>query len=413
MTRPRLEVADVLRAHGDVFLDAYGDTLSPEQRRVLVDLPRCRTAALGGHVEACDQCGHQQVAYNSCRNRHCPKCQATEAARWVEARAADLLPVEYFHVVFTLPAALGPIALQNPRVVYDLLFHAAAETLLQIAADPDHLGAEIGLLAVLHTWGQTLQHHPHVHCVVPGGGPSPDGSRWVACPDGFFLPVKVLGRVFRGKFLAGLGAAFGRGELAFHGKLAALADADAFRHRLDAAARTDWVVYAQPPFGGPGQVLKYLARYTHRVAISNHRLLDLEGNRVQFRYKDYARGGKQRTMALEATEFLRRFLQHVLPAGFVRIRAYGLLANRHRREKLAACRALLNAADRPEAAPPEVPSPAAPRDPGPGVTATRCATVCPVCGVGRMVIIEELPAAAPRVRGIGRRPVTAAAFDTS
>src|SRR4051794_37956435 len=219
MTRPRFEVADVIRDHGDASLGAHGDTLSPGQRRALTDLARCRTAALGGHVEACDRCGHRQPSYNSCRNRHCPKCQATAAAGWVEARAAELLPVEYFHVVFTLPAALGPIALQNPRVVYDLLFRAAAETLQQIAADPLHLGAEIGFLAVLHTWGQTLQHHPHLHCVVPGGGPSPDGSRWIACPDGFFLPVTVLSPVFRGKFLAGLHAAFDRGELCFHGKL--------------------------------------------------------------------------------------------------------------------------------------------------------------------------------------------------
>ena len=413
MTRPRVEVADVIRAHGDAFLDAYGDTLSPEQRRALVDLPRCRTAALGGHVEACDRCGHQQVAYNSCRNRHCPKCQATEAARWVEARAAELLPVAYFHVVFTLPALLGPVALQNPRVVYDLLFRAAAETLQQIAADPGHLGAEIGFLAVLHTWGQNLQHHPHVHCVVPGGGPSPDGSRWVACPDGFFLPVKVLGRVFRGKFLAGLRAAFDQGKLSFRGKLAALADADEFRRRLAASTQTDWVVYSKPPFGGPGQVLKYLARYTHRVAISNHRLLSLSDGRVRFRYKDYARGGKRRTMELTATEFLRRFLQHVLPTGFVRIRSYGFLANRHRGEKLAVCRELLTAAAPPEAVSPGVPSPAASLGPGPGVTEARCATLCPVCGVGRMVVIGELPAEAPRVQGRGRRPVAHAAFDTS
>jgi hypothetical protein len=251
MTRPPHEVADVIRAHGDEFLDAYGATLSPEQRRALTDLARCRTAALGGHVEACDRCGHHQVAYNSCRNRHCPKCQATEAARWVEARAAELLPIAYFHVVFTLPAALGPIALQNPRAVYDLLFRAAAETLLQIAADPAHLGAEIGFSAVLHTWGQNLQHHPHVHCVVPGGGLAPDGTRWVACPDGFFLPVKVLSPVFRGRFLAGLRAAFDQGRLAFHGKLAGLADPGEFRRRLAASAQTEWVVYAKPPFAGP------------------------------------------------------------------------------------------------------------------------------------------------------------------
>ncbi len=409
MIRPQVEVADIIRAHGDAFLDAYGPTLTPEQRRALIDLPRCRTAALGGHVEACDRCGHQQVAYNSCRNRHCPKCQATEAARWVEARAAELLPVAYFHVVFTLPAALGPIALQNPRVVYDLLFHAAADTLRQIAADPAHLGARIGFLAVLPTWGQTLQHHPHLHCVVPGGGLSPDGSRWVACPDGFFLPVKVLSPVFRGKFLAGLRAAFDRGKLAFHGELAAPTDPGEFHRRLAAAAQAEWVVYAKPPFGGPQQVLKYLARYTHRVAIGNHRLLALEDGRVRLRYKDYAGGGERRTMELTATEFLRRFLQHVLPSGFVRIRSYGLLANRERREKLAACRELLGAATAPAAAPPEAP----PLGPAPVVTQARCATVCPVCGVGRMVVIGELPAGASRVLGPRRRPVALAAFDTS
>jgi Transposase zinc-binding domain/Putative transposase len=251
MTPPRLEVADVIRAHGEEFLDTYGDTTSPEQRRSLADLARCRTAALGGHVEECDRCGHRQVAYNSCRNRHCPRCQAGEAARWVEDRAAELLPVEYFHVVLTLPAALAPIALQNPRVVYGLLFQAAAETLRQTAADPTHLGAEIGFLAVLHTWGQNLQHHPHVHCVVPGGGLSPDGTRWVPCRPGFFLPVRVLGRLFRGKFLALLKAAFDGGRLSFHGRLAELAKPAEFRRTLAATADIDWVVYAKPPFGGP------------------------------------------------------------------------------------------------------------------------------------------------------------------
>jgi Putative transposase/Transposase zinc-binding domain len=412
MTRPRLEVAAVIREHGDAFLGVYGHTLSSEQRRVLTDLARCRTAALGGHVEACDRCGHRQASYNSCRNRHCPKCQATEAARWVEARAAELLPVAYFHVVFTLPAVLGPVALQNPQVVYDLLFRAAADTLLQIAADPAHLGAGIGFLAVLHTWGQALQHHPHLHCVVPGGGLSPDGARWIACPDGFFLPVKVLGSVFRGKFLTGLRAAFDRGRLAFHGKLAALAGPNEFQRHLSASAQSDWVVYAKPPFGGPGQVLKYLARYTHRVAISNHRLLDLKDGRVTFRYKDYARGGKRRAMELTAAEFLRRFLQHVLPQGFVRIRSYGFLANRNRREKLAACRELLGAAA-PAVASAEAPAPAAPLEPAAVVTEVRCPTVCPVCRIGRMVIVGELPAEAPRVQGPRRRPVAHAAFDTS
>ena len=344
MTAPQLEVADVFRDHGPAFLDAFDDVLRPEQRRALRDIAECRTAALGGHVEECDRCGHRQIAYNSCRNRHCPKCQGTAAAQWVEAREADLLPVEYHHVVFTLPAVLGPIALQNPREVYGLLFQAAAETLQQIAVDPQHLGAEIGFLAVLHTWGQNLEHHPHVHCVVPGGGLSPDGSRWVACPPGFFLPVRVLSRVFRGKFLALLGNAFDQGKLSFHGKLRVLADAGAFQRRLTASARTEWVVYAKPPFGGPKQVLKYLARYTHRVAISNRRLVALDDGEVTFHWKSYADGGGQKTMTLKATEFIRRFLLHVLPTGFVRIRHYGFLANRVCQEKLALCRALLEVA---------------------------------------------------------------------
>jgi Putative transposase/Transposase zinc-binding domain len=407
MSRPRLEVADIIRAHGAAFLDASGASLSSGQRRVLADLAACRTAALGGHVEACDRCGHQQIAYNSCRNRHCPKCQATAAAQWLEAQAADLLPVAYFHVVFTLPSGLGPLALQNPRVVYGLLFRAAAETLLQVAADPKHLGAEIGFLAVLHTWGQTLQHHPHVHCVVPGGGLSPDGSRWIACRPDFFLPVRVLSRVFRGKFLGGLHAAFDRGKLAFHGRLSELADPGRFHDRLRAAARTEWVVYAKPPFGGPEAVLKYLARYTHRVAISNSRLIELKDGRVSFRSKDYARGGRERTTTLEATEFLRRFLQHVLPSGFVRIRHYGFLANRHRQEKVTLCRALLGVRSTPEALPP---GSSAPPD---GTIRDRSRTsVCPACGEGRLVIIGELspdPLGRAGVACFDRPPV----FDSS
>ena len=413
MSRPRVEVADIIRTHGDAFLDAYGNTLYPEQRRALTDLASCRTASLGGHVEACDRCEYWQIAYNSCRNRHCPKCQSTEAARWVEARAAELLPVEYFHVVFTLPAALGPLALQNRRIVYGLLFRAAAETLLQIAADPGHLGAEIGFLAVLHTWGQNLQHHPHVHCVVPGGGLALDGSRWVACPDNFFLPVRVLSRVFRGKFLAGLRTAFEQGRLKFRGRLARLADADRFNRLLVDAVKTQWVVYAKPPFGGPGQVLKYLARYTHRVAIGNRRLVRMKGGRVTFRYKDYARGGKQRTMELEATEFLRRFLLHVLPSGFVRIRHYGLLSNRCRREKLVVCRELLRAAASSEVTTAQAPSLAAPPSLGVEVTKAWCATVCPKCGVGRMVIFEGLPAVPQSVQEPVSQPAPHAIFDSS
>jgi putative transposase/transposase-like zinc-binding protein len=377
MTRPRPTVAEVIRSCLDEFLERYGAGLTPERRRTLNDLASCRTAALGGHVLGCPECGHQQIAYNSCGNRHCPTCQATAAARWLEARAAELLPVPYFHLVFTLPDALDPIALGNPRVVYDLLLRCAAETVLEVAADAKFLGARTGLLAVLHTWGQNLQFHPHVHCVVPGGGLSPDGTSWVTSPAHFFLPVRVLSRVFRGKFLAGLRAAFAGGELGFA--------ADRFEPTLAAAVRTDWVVYAKPPFGGPEQVLKYLARYTHRVAISDARLLDFEDGVVRFRYKDYARGNRKRVMALEATEFVRRLLLHVLPGGFVRIRHYGLLANRHRHEKLALCRRLLGtgSAGEPEA----LEEMTASREGPSSITPTR---VCPACGAGRMVVIQEL-----------------------
>jgi hypothetical protein len=407
MTRPRLEVADVFRDYGDAFLDRYGGTLSPEQRRVLGDIAACRTAALGGHVEECDHCGHQQIAYNSCRNRHCPKCQASAAAQWMEARKSELLPIPYFHVVFTLPAALGPIALQNPRKLYGILFKAAAETLRQIAFDPRHLGAEIGFLAVLHTWGQNLEHHPHVHCVVPGGGLSPDGSRWVACPRGFFLPVKVLSAVFRGKFLALLSSAFDRGKLSFHGKLSALADVGAFRHRLAVSAQTDWVVYAKPPWGGPEQVLKYLARYTHRVAISNRRLVALEEGEVTFHWKSYADGGGQKTMTLKATEFIRRFLLHVLPTGFVRIRHYGFLANRECREKLAQCRALLGVEATPE--PIAAECSAEPRESLEEVAGVK---VCPACGAGRMVLVATVRALPANQRQWGLI-VGRTGFDTS
>jgi hypothetical protein len=410
MTRPRLEVADVFRAHGDAFLDRYGETLSSEQRRALSDIMDCRTAALGGHVERCDRCGYQQVAYNSCRNRHCPKCQATAAAVWMEARESELLPVEYFHVVFTLPAVLGPIALQNQRVVYGLLFRAAAETLQQIAADPAHRGAEIGFLAVLHTWGQNLQHHPHVHCIVPGGGLTPDGSHWVACRPGYLFPVEVLSRVFRGKFLSSFRAAFDHDELSFQGKLGALSDPREFQRRLTASVQTEWIVHAKPPWGGPEQVLKYLARYTHRVAISNHRLVALEGDEVEFLWKDYAHGGEQKTMTLTAIEFIRRFLLHVLPAGFVRIRHYGFLANRVCQEKLELCRALLGAGAMPEPVAAESVS----QTEG-TIEGEATAHIGPVCGEGQMVIIGTLQAIPVNRRGcVGQEPtLERAGFDTS
>jgi hypothetical protein len=337
--RPPVEVADIIRQHGSSFRLTH--PLSPEQRRVLRAIEQCRTAALGGHVDQCDTCGHQRISYNSCRNRHCPKCQALAKARWLEARMADLLPVEYFHVVFTLPEQLASLALQNKRVIYNILFATAAQTLRTIAADPKHLGAEIGFLAVLHTWGQTLRHHPHLHCVVPGGGLSLDGAHWRACRRGFFLSVNVLARLFRRLFLAALTHAFAHAKLTFHGRCAYLAQPLAFQHLLNSLRRREWWVYAKPPFGGPEQVLAYLGRYTHRVAISNHRLLNLENGRVTFSWKDYRHANQQRAMTLAADEFIRRFLLHVLPRGFQRLRQFGLLANRQRRDKLALCRKLL------------------------------------------------------------------------
>jgi len=338
-----LEVADVFRRHGDAYRRAHDSHLGRVERRVMSAIELCRTAALGGHVEACADCGLIRCAYNSCRNRHCPKCQGQARAEWLAARQAELLPVAYFHVVFTLPAPLAEIAFQNKETVYAILFRSAAETLRTIAADPRHLGAEIGLLAVLHTWGQNLHHHPHVHCVVPGGGPSLDGKRWVACRPNFFLPVRVLSRLFRRLFLDELRAAFEAGELGFFGELASLAEPTAFARRLNGLRRVEWVVYAKPPFGGPEQVLAYLGRYTHRVAIANSRLVSLTDTAVAFRWKDYRHHGKTKLMTLAAHEFIRRFLLHTLPDGFHRIRHYGFLANSHRAGKLALCRKLLDA----------------------------------------------------------------------
>jgi hypothetical protein len=376
-----------MRSGRDEFLEEYGGRLLPEQRRALMDLTACRTAALGGHILGCPECGHRQVAYNSCGNRHCPTCQATDAARWLEARAAELLPVPYFHLVFTLPNALDPIALANPRVVYDLLLRSAAETVLALAADPDHLGGRTGVLAVLHTWGQTLQFHPHVHCVVPGGALAPDRTRFITSRPHFFLPVRVLSRVFRGKFLAALRGAHARGELRLGGRDARESGLR-FERLVSAAVGTDWVVYAKRPFGGPEVVLKYLARYTHRAAIGNGRLVDLEDGFVRFRYTDYAHGRKKRVMKLSVPEFVRRFLLHVLPRGFVRIRHYGILSNRHRHEELALCRQLLAGAAATEAEPSALVKLA---ESAVVVTATR---VCPKCGGGRLIVIEEITPAA-------------------
>jgi Putative transposase/Transposase zinc-binding domain len=381
-TLHRPEMADVFRAHEGDFMAAWGHVLSPQQRKAFHDIRDCRTAALGGHVDECDQCGHRVISYNSCRNRNCPKCQAAARAKWLEERAAELLPVEqYFHVVFTLPQELAALALQNGREIYNILFRAASETLLKIAADPKHLGASIGFLAVLHTWGQNLHLHPHLHCVVPGGGIAPDGLRWIDCRQSFFLPVKVLSRLFRNKFLLYLRRAFRRGKLRFDGSLQALAKPPAFEALCKKAGNKDWVVYAKPPFGGPEQTLKYLARYTHRVAISNSRIVSLEDGRVTFTLKDYADGNKIKTMTLEAVEFIRRFLIHVVPRGFVRIRQFGFLANRNRKEKLALCRSLLASRG---AAPGSTPSPSNASSEAVSEERNRC----PICQTGRLVIVE-------------------------
>ena len=340
--RPALEVADIVRAHGDEFRQAHAASLSPSQKRVLRAIETCRTATLGGHLERCDQCGHERNAYNSCGNRHCPKCQALARAKWLEKRRAELLPVEYFHIVFTLPEALAALALQNKQQIYGLLFQATAETLQQIAAGPKYLGAQIGFFCILHTWGQTLTAHPHLHCVVPGGGISLDGQHWVGCRPGFFLPVRVLSRRFRTLYLRHLEHAYGAGKLEFHGELQPLADPQAFACFLAPLRRCEWVVYAKPPFAGPERVLDYLGRYTHRVAISNNRLEQVQDGHVTFTYKDYKHEQQRKRMTLSADEFLRRFLLHVLPEGFQRIRHYGLLGNRHRAANLARCCELLS-----------------------------------------------------------------------
>ena len=390
MGRPALEVADVFRTFGPAWREAQHGHLSLQQLKVMSAIEQCRSAALGGHVLRCDSCGHQEISYNSCRNRHCPKCQAKAAQRWLEARQADLLPVEYYHVVFTLPAPIADLAYANKAVIYRLLFEVAAETLMTIAADPKHLGAQVGVTLVLHTWGSAMTHHPHVHGIVPGGGLSPDRERWVACRRGFFLPVRVLSRLFRRRFLEELAKIHAAGQLKCFGELAGLVDANAFARWLASLRGSEWVVYAKRPFAGPDAVLAYLSRYTHRVAISNRRLVALDERGVSFRWKDYRTKGRTRhkTMTLSPEEFMRRFLLHVLPDGFHRIRHYGLLANVRRRENLARVRELLPASS-------------------PGVAtehpeeATRpCVEpptfVCPCCGAA-MTVIETL-ARLPAIR---------------
>ena len=377
MRRPALEVADIFRAHGPAWRRAQQGHLSVGQLQVMSAIEQCRSAALGGHVLRCDACARMQIAYNSCRNRHCPKCQARAARRWLEARQADLLPVDYYHVVFTLPAPISAIAYYNKTVLYDLLFAVAAETLRTIAADPKHLGAQVGITLVLHTWGSALTHHPHVHGIVPGGGLAPDGERWVSCKPGFFLSVRVLSRLFRRRFLEELDQAHRAGRLQFFGEDAGLADARAFAAWLVPLRAVEWVVYAKRPFAGPAAVLAYLSRYTHRVAIANSRLLAMDEGGVTFRWKDYRAKGSTRhkTMTLDPDEFMRRFLLHVLPGGFHRIRHYGLLANAGRREHLAQARQLLHV----------VPTAPPPADAAP-VACSQPTFVCPHCGAAMSIV---------------------------
>ena len=386
MTRPPLEVADVVRTAGTTFIERNRQWLRWTHIKVLLAIVRCRTAALGGHIDACTRCGHRAaISYNSCRNRHCPKCQTGARERWIQARCRELLPSPYVHVVFTLPPQLASLALQNKKVVYSLLLRASAETLLEVARNPRHLGAEIGFFSVLHTWNQKLQLHPHVHCVIPAGGLSLDHIRWIRSRPRFFLPIQVLRRVFRGKFVAGLKSAFQRGQLHLSGNLASLAQPKIFASWLRPLFRKDWIVYSKPPFGGPEYVLHYLGRYTHRVAISNHRLVSFQDGQVTFRWRDSAHSNEQKLMTLSLDEFLRRFLLHLLPKGFVRIRHFGFLASRCRAQLLPLCFAALDS----EPAQIETATPTA-QDMSPH-------SFCPKCG-GPMVIIERLTAAQIQLR---------------
>jgi hypothetical protein len=384
MPQPPLEVADIIRAVGAAFFDGSCKWLTWFHVKVLNAILYCRTSGLGGHVDACSRCGYQAISYNSCRNRHCPKCQANARDRWLDARRRDLLPVPYVHVVFTLPHQLAPLALQNKREIYGLLFCASAETLLQVAGNPKHLGAEIGFFSILHTWNQQLLHHPHVHCVVPAGGLSPDHCRWIPAANNFFLPVKVLSRVFRGKFVAGLRRLHAGNKLGFHGKLTTLQSPQAFSAMLRSLFRTDWVVYSKRPFGGAEHALHYLGCYTHRIAISNHRLVSLAEGHITFRWRDSAHKNKKRIMSLTVEEFLRRFLLHVLPRGFVRIRYFGFFAHRHRAAFVPLCLDLLATAA-------SIPRPTC------GPTPLRPMWQCPQCG-GPMVLLVRLTPVQLRLR---------------
>ncbi len=408
MNGHRLEVADVFREYGSQFLNRYGSSLCIEQKCVFNAILACRTPALGGHLYQCDHCAHELVLCNSCGNRHCPKCQAMERAKWMAARAAELLPIPYFHVIITLSHDIGPIALQNKRVVYGIFMRAAAQTIKELAADPKHLGAEVGILAVLHTWGQKSEYHVHAHCICTGGGISPDGTRWVPCKQSaesgkeFFIHHKVLALKFRGKFIALLKRAYRKGELSFHGQLSPLKNEDEFEKYLDRAVKKKWVVYAKRPFGDdPERVLKYLARYTHRVAISNDRLIAMRNGRVYFRFKDYRDEAKWKTTSLEGIEFIRRFLLHVLPSGFMKIRHHGLLANRFRKAKLALCRELLGVPVAHEVDHQDVQNEF---EDGQcdreivAVEADRCQR-CPKCKIGRMRIVKTIAADRDRLFG--------------
>src|SRR6267154_2712155 len=386
MDRPPLEVADLVRAAGDAFIEGSRKWITWKHVKVLLAIARCRTAAFGGHLDECTRCGHRAISYNSCRNRHCPKCQTGARERWLEKRRRELLPTQYVHVVFTLPRHLAPLTLQNKKVVYDLLFRTSAETLLEVARDPQHLGAEIGFFSVLHSWSQKLELHPHVHCVVPAGGLSADRTRWIKPRYDFFLPVKVLSRVFRGKFVAALKRAVHDGKLTFHGDLQLLAQPKTFAAWLRPLFRKDWVVYAKRPFGGPEHVLRYLGRYTHRVAISNHRLVSFTDGKVTFRWRDSAHNNEQKFMTLPLDEFLRRFLLHVLPKGFVRIRNFGFLANRRRATLLPFCFQLLGAAQEPQA-----------KQDVSSTNDSHDLWRCPKCG-GPMVVVEKLTAAEIQLR---------------
>jgi Putative transposase/Transposase zinc-binding domain len=386
MSRPPLEVADIIRAAGDAFIERNRHWLGWKHVKVLLAIARCRTAALGGHLDECTRCGHRAISFNSCRNRHCPKCQTAARERWIAARQRELLPTHYLHVVFTLPRHLAPLVLQNKKVIYDLLFRTSAETLLEVARNPEHLGAEIGFFSVLHTWSQQLNIHPHVHCVVPAGGLSPDHSRWIHARENYFLPKKVLRKVFRGKFVSALKRAFQNGQLNFHADLKLLANPKTFAAWLRPLFREKWVVYLKPPFGGPAYVLQYLGRYTHRVAISNHRLVSFADGQVTFRWRDSAHGNKQKLLPLSVNEFLTRFLLHILPQGFVRIRHFGFLANRRRSTFLPRCFQLLGAT--PE---PPVEEHLSSTEDVPNLYR------CPKCG-GPMKIIERLTAAEIQLR---------------